>query len=96
MVSVCRLHDLGVLHNQLLPFDDHDHVKVGPAGPVLFDFTQAERHKCGGAYPRVAVPRKQVYDETHCRELVDFERAVGPMTGSSEEVVRVLRSYSYS
>ena len=91
MVAACKLHDAGVMHNQLAP--SIAHVKMSPEGPFIFDFSKAKVHKCGGAYPKLVVPQRGNVAKSDCEELVELELYIGHKTGDLKDVYRILSSY---
>ncbi|KII89954.1 hypothetical protein PLICRDRAFT_53082 [Plicaturopsis crispa FD-325 SS-3] len=86
MVAAARLHQVGIIHNDLI---DGRHFVIANRGPQIIDFTYAERHACRGAVPLLLcdnVPRG-------CWELVNMERYFGDTDGAHAK--RAVKSDGY-
>ena len=73
MLAVCKIHDAGVIHGDLL--DGHHFVKMGD-GVRIIDFSAAVRHRCMNGIPTLSDPQA-LLAHMQCKELVNMERIYG-------------------
>lgn len=73
MLNTCRLHEVGILHGNLL--DGHHFVRMGN-GIRILDFSTAVRHRCCGGVPILLHARKGEAPGG-CTELLHMEATYG-------------------
>jgi predicted Ser/Thr protein kinase len=73
MLSVCKIHEAGIVHGDLL--DGHHFVKMED-GVRVIDFCSAFRHRCRGGIPRL-LGGKGTDPDGQCKELVKMEKTYG-------------------
>lgn len=79
MIAVCKLHQAGVVHGNLM---DGHHMLVLPGGTVrIVDFTTAFLQQCEGEIPSLLSEGQEKIAKRACEELYDMERTYGAKTG---------------
>jgi predicted Ser/Thr protein kinase len=73
MLSVCKIHQAGIIHGDLL--DGHHFVKMGD-GVRVIDFSSAIRHYCRNGIPRLLGGSGNDV-RGQCEELVNMEKTFG-------------------
>lgn len=90
MLSVCKIHQAGIIHGDLL--DGHHFVKMGD-GIRVIDFSSAVRHRCRNGIPRLIGGRGNDA-EGQCAELVNMEKTFGFRSDVTDCGRRVQRFWS--
>ena len=92
MLTICKLHSAGVIHNALGKHNER-HVLACKDGPRIIDFKLAKLHDCLGGTP---VPYGEYHrilaatEEGHfCKELMDAEFGCGFHSDSEERSRKV-------
>lgn len=90
MLSVCKIHEAGIIHGDLL--DGHHFVKMGD-GVRIIDFSSAVRHQCRNGIPRLLGGRGHDV-EGQCTELVNMEKTFGFRSDVTDSGRRVRKFWS--
>ncbi|TFK41952.1 hypothetical protein BDQ12DRAFT_663236 [Crucibulum laeve] len=73
MLSVCKLHQVGVTHGNLV--DGHHFLKT-ENGVRIIDFSAAFRHRCRNVFPVLMTPNGPT-ENCGCPELMNMEKRYG-------------------